>query len=95
MNPVDELEQHYPEVIQRMGKRFNSHEFIRELAYQQQALYVQALAHYAHNKAPFQVVHGLLAKALHKFDHLVDYIGVETSTDIFGHSNEAAVWGRK
>ena len=95
MNPFEALEQHYPEIIQRMGKRFNSHEFILELAHSHQGLYIKALAQYSDNKAPFQVVHGQLAKALVKFDKLVYYIGDEPSTDIFGHSSEAAVWGKR
>ncbi|MDX1994014.1 MAG: HEPN family nuclease [bacterium] len=28
MNPFNELEQHYPEIIQQMPKRFNAHQFI-------------------------------------------------------------------
>jgi hypothetical protein len=95
MNPFEELEQHYPDIIKRMGKRFNSHEFILELAYQHQGLYIKALAQYANNKAPFQVVHGQLAKALTKFDTLVYYIGDESSTNIFQRSSEAAVWGKR
>lgn len=95
MSAFEELEKHYPEMIAQMGKRFNSHEFILKLAHEHQGLYIKALAQYADNKAPFQVVHGQLAKALAKFDTLVYYIGSEPSTDIFGQSNEAAVWGKR
>jgi hypothetical protein len=75
-----------------MGKRFNSHQFILALAHQHQGLYIKALVQYADNKAPFQVVHGQLAQALFKFDHLISHEGDESSTDIFGHSNSASVW---
>ncbi|MCL4250303.1 MAG: hypothetical protein KJ065_19290 [Anaerolineae bacterium] len=95
MNPLEALEQHYPEIIARMGKRFSSHEFILELAHEHQGLYVKALAQYADHKAPFQAVHGQLAKALAKFDTLVYYIGEEPSTNIFGRSSDAAVWGKR
>jgi hypothetical protein len=95
MNPFESLEQYYPEIIQKMGKRFSSHEFILELAHQHQQLYVQALAQYADNKAPFQVAHSLLAKALTKFDKLVYYIGQEPSVNIFQHTSDASVWGKR
>ena len=95
MSPIEELISHYPEIINIMDKRFNSHAFILELAYQYQGLYAKSLAKYADNKAPFQVVHGILAKALTRYDQQVYYIGEEPSIDIFGHSNNAAVWGKK
>lgn len=95
MNPFEALEQHYPEIITRMGKRFSAHEFILELAHEHQGLYIKALAQYADNKAPFQAVHGQLAQLLHKFPNLVNKIGEESSTDIFGHSAGATVWGKK
>jgi hypothetical protein len=95
MNPFEALEQHYPEIIQRMDKRFSSHEFIRELSHQHQGLYIRALEQYVDHDTPFMVVHGRLAQALHKFDHLIYHIGNESSTDIFGHSNGASVWGRR
>jgi cellobiose-specific phosphotransferase system component IIA len=95
MNAFEELEKHYPEIIGQMDRRFNSHEFILELAHRYQGLYIKALAQYAESKVPFQVVHGQLARMLAKFPHLVYYIGNESSTDIFGHSSEAAVWGKR
>ena len=95
MNPFEELQKHYPDIISHMGQRFNSHEFIRVLAHEHQGLYIKALAQYADSKAPFKVVHGQLAKGLVKFDQLVFYIGDEPSTDIFGNASGAAVWGKK
>ncbi len=95
MNPFEALEQHYPAIIQRMDNRFNAHQFILELAHQYQGLYIQALAEYVTDEAPFMIVHGRLAKALHNFSHLVYKDGDESSTDIFGHPNGASVWVKR
>lgn len=93
MDPFEELDQFYPEIIEQMPKRFSSHEFILRLAHQHQGEYVRALAQYADSDRPFGIVHGVLAKRLdQKFSHLVRYVGDEPSHDIFGHSNTAAVW---
>jgi hypothetical protein len=66
-----------------------------KLAHQHQSLYIKALAYCVDNQYPFQTVHGMLAKALTKFDDLVYYIGDEPSTNIFGQSSDASVWGKK
>lgn len=95
MDPFEALEQQYPEVIAGMPKRFSAHEFILALAHQNQSLYIQALAQYVDKPNPFQIVHGQLASVLRKFDTLIYHIGDEPSTDIFGHSNQASVWGKK
>ena len=63
----------YPEVISQLGTRFSSHEFIRKLAQQHQAEYIEALHEYRRNgrqgtPALFMVVHGRLAVLLHPFD---------------------------
>ena len=94
MNPYDELEQHYPEIIAEMPERFNSHEFILKLAHRYQVLYVKALAQYVDpDSQPFKVVHGRLARILSdNFSHSVRYIGKEPSDDIFGNPGEAALW---
>ena len=95
MNPFDELEKSYPDVIAQMPKRFNTHEFILVLAHQNQSLYIKALAQCVDNQYPFQTAHGMLAKILAKFDDLIYYIGDEPSTNIFGQSSDASVWGKK
>lgn len=95
MDPFDELEQHYPEIIAQMGKRFNAHKFILVLAHKHQSLYIRALAQYSDKDAPFKIVHGRLAQALYNFDHLIDKAGDESSTDIFGHANNATVWVKR
>ena len=95
MSTFEELEQHYPQIIQRMGDRFNAHQFIRELSRQHQGLYIRALAEYADRDAPFMIVHGRLASALHKFDTLITNEGEEPSKDIFGQPNSASVWRKR
>jgi len=95
MDPLDELTQHFPEIIAKMPNRFNSHEFIRELAHQQQRLYVQVLAKYVDSEAsPFQIAHGVLAQRLASFDTLVRKIGEEPSENIFGKISTTVVWGK-
>ena len=95
MNPLDEIEQHYPEIIDSMPKRFNSHEFILELAYRHQGLYINVLARYADSKSPFMSAHVQLAKRLNKFDDLVKALDYESSINIFGHTSDAMVWSKK
>jgi hypothetical protein len=95
MTPFDDLEQHYPEIIGRMKPRFSAHEFILALAHAHQGLYIKALSQYADNRAPFQAVHGQLATLLYNFPKLIQKIGEESSTDIFGHSAGATVWKKK
>lgn len=95
MDPFAELERHYPEIIQRMDRRFNAHQFIRELSRQYQGLYIQALAQYAGHTSPFMIVHGRLAKALSNWSDLVCSAGDESSTDVFGQPNSASVWVKR
>lgn len=93
MDPFEELERLYPDLIARMPDRFNSHEFILRLAYEHQRLYVKALAMYLDAAGhPFMIVHGRLAKALARYPTLLKYIGDEPSQDIFGHASSAALW---
>ena len=93
MNPIEEIEQYYPEIIDSMPKRFNSHEFILELAYQHQALYIKILNLYVESNSPFMVAHGQLAKLIGKFN--VKPLDYESSTNIFNKSSEAMVWSKK
>jgi len=95
MDPFEELEQYYPEIIAQMPQRFNSHKFILRLAHQHQGAYIRALALEADSPYPFQTVHSVLAKRLDsKFSHLVNYVGDEKSRDIFGQSSNAALWSK-
>ncbi len=95
MKPFEDLKAHYPSIIDQMPDRFNSHHFIKALAREHQGLYIQALAQYVDNKAPFQIVHRQLAQMLNRFDALVEHAGEEPSEDIFGNSNSASVWAKR
>ena len=86
------LEDQYQQVIDDMQKDiFTSHEFIQELAWRNQRLYIEALSAYR-DANPFQVVHGILARKLHAFAEYVDHV---PSTDLFGTPNLCARWRRR
>lgn len=90
-----ELKEQYPEIIKQMPQEFTSHQFILELAQQNQRLYIDALNAYRNNVAPFQAVHGVLSRSLHEFDDLVEYLEETDSQDIWRHSNRCAKWRKK
>ncbi|MBL6960648.1 MAG: hypothetical protein ISR59_06025 [Anaerolineales bacterium] len=92
MSAIEELEEKYPEIIDMMSPKFNSHEFILKLAQQYQQLYIQALNMYPSSNQPFQTVHAQIAKKLKKRDDLVKHIRDKPSPNIFGLMNETAVW---
>lgn len=88
---------HYPELIRDMKNIFTSHEFILHLARRYQAEYIELLYHYRHSPdpihpAPFQIVHGFLAKYLSSLPDLVTNIGDVNSEDIFTKENRCANW---
>ena len=93
-----ELVDTYPGIIEQLDDEFSSHEFILALAQGQQRLYIEALYAYrdvTHKgaEAPFQVVHGFLAKHLHDFADLVELAGIAyESEDIFGKVQRCAKW---
>lgn len=89
-----ELKKKFPEIIKDMPHEFTSHQFILELAQQNQGLYIDALKAYQ-NDAPFQSVHGVLSRSLHEFDDLVEYLEETDSQDIWRHSNRCAKWRKK
>lgn len=95
MNPLDQIEQHYPDIVAKMPKRFNSHEFILALANAHQGLYIKVLAQYADGKRPFMTAHGQLAKRLNNFNYLVKKLDYESSTNILGGDSEAMVWSKR
>jgi hypothetical protein len=95
VDPFAELEQQYPASIQRMRNRFNAHQFILDLARHNQRLYILALAQYIDSDAPFMIVHGRLARALHNWENLIQKVGGESSPDIFGHPNGASIWVKR
>ncbi len=98
-NPaLDTLFDCYPETIESLGKTFNSHGFILRLAQAHQLEYIEALYSYRNKRyrrkpAPFMVVHGLLAKRLTAYPHLIRRILPDRqSKDIFGNLDSAARW---
>ncbi len=89
----------YEKVILQMPDEFTSHDFILRLAQQNQTAYVEALHAYRDRKrdgtpAPFMIVHGLLAQQLYERPELVQMLDRKSSKDIFGQTNECAVWRR-
>jgi hypothetical protein len=93
-----ELLSQYPEVISQMPETFTSHQFILELAHQNQTAYVEALFSYRNNehrgvRAPFMIVHRLLAQYLSRFPELVKLENERVpSKDIFRQSSSCAEW---
>lgn len=88
----------YPSIIAQMPDTFTSHQFILELARQNQALYIEALYSYRHHTyrnacAPFMMVHGVLAQHLAAYPGLIEQTsrGVP-SVDIFGQVVGATAW---
>ena len=86
------LKLQYPAVISQMNPVFNAHEFILELARQNQTLYVDALYSYKGGN-PFQTVHYLLANFLNDFDKLVERHGDDPdSPDIWTKHKGCSRW---
>jgi hypothetical protein len=92
------LYEQYPAVISQMEQHFTSHEFILELARQNQVAYIEALYAYRRNlregkPAPFMIVHGILARHLRGYPRLIMEAspGVP-SHDIFRQDNTASLW---
>jgi hypothetical protein len=91
----DEIEQAYPLIIAVMPAEFDAHDFILKLAQAHQRLYVRGLALYAETDRPFQILHGILAQRLHKFEPLITKIGERNSPDIFRQTNSASLWKKR
>jgi hypothetical protein len=81
-----------------MPETFTSHEFILELARQNQLQYVEALYNYRTNThrgshAPFMTVHGILAKHLLNYPQFISQINKEVpSKNIFGEDDMCSEW---
>lgn len=88
----NEIEAVYPDIINKLPKEFDSHDFIRKFSHCYQNLYVSALATYNDNDSPFMIVHGEIARRLGTRTDLVRKIGVRNSEDIFKQVNGANVW---
>jgi hypothetical protein len=98
-----ELYEHYPEIIDLMPETFTSHEFILKLAHHYQRLYIEALYAYRDSEhrgapAPFRTVHGILAKQLNQYPHLITRDPPDQdvkSDDIFDQPSQCAQWRRQ
>lgn len=85
----------YPSLIAQMGERFNSHQFILELARQHQKAYIEALYHFRNTDAPFMNLHGVLSRHFNALPGLVKRVGdssASESRDIFGRHQGCALW---
>ncbi|MBN1582437.1 MAG: hypothetical protein JXA89_17145 [Anaerolineae bacterium] len=93
------LYERYPAIVAGMPDTFNSHQFILELAHQNQVLYIEALYAYRDSlhrgePTPFRAVHQILSQHLADCPDLVERIGDADSHDIFGQPNGCAEWRR-
>ncbi len=98
-NPnITALYEFYEATIRELGPTFTSHQFILKLAQAHQREYIEALYayrnyHHRGESAPFQIVHGALAKHLRACRDLVRCVRIdEPSVDIFGNDNTCALW---
>ena len=87
----------YPDLIAQMPETFTSHDFIKALSQQNQALYIEALYSYRDSlykgiPAPFMVTHSILAKQLVNYPELVQYTHDVPSVDLFGQAGDCAEW---
>lgn len=89
---IDALKKFYPEILALMPDVFDSHQFILKLAQKYQSAYIKALHEYVDDDAPFAKVHAQISKSLHGY---AEYIGMGHSPNIFGDSNENAVWRKR
>ena len=93
-----DLYDQYPHIIAQMPEIFTSHQFILELARQNQTLYIEALYSYRKHvhrgvPAPFLMVHGILAQHLLNYPALIEQIRKDaTSKNIFGQDNTCSEW---
>lgn len=92
MDPLDELETHFAQIVDALPDEFDSHDFIIELAHEYQKVYVRALGQYPDSDQPFQTVHGQIAKRLEKHKELVTKQGKFPSPNIFRRETPAENW---
>lgn len=92
---LDELFEHYPQLIALMPGRFTSHEFILKLAQRNQKAYIEALYAYRLRIQPFRKLHTRLAKQLNEHRDLVRKAGRDTtSPDIFTAHPGCMTWSK-
>ena len=86
------LEDVFPKIVRLMPERFDSHDFILELAHKYQKLHIQALYEQKDKKKPFETVHKAIGKRLKKRVDLVQHVRDRSSRNIFGLDSEVAFW---
>ena len=95
-----ELFAKYPNLISQMPDTFTSHQFIQHLAQVEQKLYIEALydcrdKRRSGKRAPFLIVHGILAQQLLEHPDLIGKVRDVNSRDIFGESNSSSEWRKR
>lgn len=92
------LYEKYPDMIRKMPSTFTAHEFIVRLAWDNQVLFIDALQAYRDvlrdgRPAAFQVVHGILAKALYSCTNLITYVGEDKyGRDLYNEKESYSRW---
>lgn len=92
------LESKFEEIVRIMPDPFDSHQFLLELARQNQVEYVSALYAYRdyvnrESPSPFQGVHKAIIQKLAKYTNLIRLIRDDKpSVDIFGKTQTCAEW---
>jgi hypothetical protein len=95
---IQNLYDQYPLIIEQMKSHFNAHQFILQLAHENQVDYINALSIYTDHlrrgqPAPFMMLHGILAQRLRDLHELVRYAGIdENSHDIFEQPQSCSLW---
>ena len=90
---MNELDDHYPEIIAIMPAEFTSHQFILALAREHQRASISALAS-QDGSDPFRRVHAQLAQRLHQHQDLIERQPDVDSSDIFDDVVQCATWRR-
>jgi hypothetical protein len=92
------LYSHFPSVIDKMPRTFNSQQFVIELARLHQVDYVRALYVYRDTltngaPTPFQVVNRILANKLKDFPEWLELVKSDAvGVDIFGQPGPCTEW---
>jgi hypothetical protein len=89
---LKDLEEVYPKVVRLMPDEFDSHDFILVLARKYQKLYVRALFTSKDENLPFNRTHRAIGKRLKRHKDLVEQVGEQSSTNIFGLESKVALW---
>lgn len=78
--------------IKKMGKRFDSHKVILELAHKNQRIYIEALNEISGTK-PFHKLHSELGRRITQICRSLLYKeGKSRSKDLFGQNSKCITW---